>query len=533
MTEEKPAESLSDKVIEQAHQSRREGRGRGGTRTQGRGGVGQVHQLPYQQPRRTLPPLKFLSDDEIESIHLASLKLLQEGGMHVLLPEAREIYQKKGGCKIDGEMVYFDSEALLESIKTAPSQFTIHARNPLHNVEMGDNWLSFCMMGSAPNVSDLEHGRRRGNYKDYANLLRLAQSLNICHLIAGHPVEPVDIPPNIRHYEAIGAMIKLTDKPFHIYSLGPDRVADALEMTRIAYGLSHSEFQGKPSVMTIINTNSPLKLDKPMANGVIELARHGQVVCITPFTLAGAMAPVSLGGALTLQNAEALAGIMLTQLAKPGAPVIYGAFTSNVDMRSGAPAFGTPEYTKAALISGQLARRYHLPYRTSNTNASNHPDAQAIYESQMSLWGAIMGGGNMIKHALGWLEGGLTCNFEKVILDAEMLQMMAEFFRPIALDEDSLAVQAIKEVGPGGHFFGSPHTLARYTEAFYSPMVSDWRNFQLWQEQGAVDATKRANQIWHNLLDQYQQPALDPAREEELDAFIARRKEEGGAKEMS
>jgi trimethylamine--corrinoid protein Co-methyltransferase len=262
---------------------------------------------------------------------------------------------------------------------------------------------------------------------------------------------------------------------------------------------------------------------------VIEMAKFNQPLCITPFTLLGAMAPVTLAGALTQQNAEALAAITLSQLVRPGAPLIYGGFTSNVDMRSGAPAFGTPEYIKAALIGGQMARRYKMPYRSSNTNASNWPDAQATYEGAMSIWGAIMGHCNMMIHGIGWLEGGLVASYEKYIIDAEMLQIMSEFCQPVIVDESTLAVDAMRDVGPGGHFFGTQHTLDRYETAFYTPLLSDWRTFQQWSADGAMDATKRANKIWKTMLAEYVPPPLDPARAEALDAFIARRTEEGGA----
>jgi len=250
---------------------------------------------------------------------------------------------------------------------------------------------------------------------------------------------------------------------------------------------------------------------------------------ITPFTLAGAMAPVTVAGAVVQQNAEALAGIAFCQIVNPGAPVIYGGFTSNVDMKSGAPAFGTPEYSRAALVGGQLARRYGLPYRSSNANASNVVDAQAAYESEMSLWGAVLGHANLVKHAAGWMEGGLCASFEKVVLDAELLQMMAEFLVPIEVNEATLGLDAIAEVGPGGHFFGAAHTMDRYESAFYSPILSDWRNFETWQEAGAETATMRANAIYKRLLADFEPPPLDPAIREELAAFVAKRKKEGGA----
>ena len=256
------------------------------------------------------------------------------------------------------------------------------------------------------------------------------------------------------------------------------------------------------------------------------MARHGQGVAITPFTLMGAMTPVTLPAALAQQNAEALFGITLTQLVQPGAPVVYGSFTSNVDMRTGAPAFGTPENARANLASGQLARRYGLPYRTTNANASNVVDAQAAYETEMSLWGAVLGGANLVYHAAGWLEGGLTASFEKMVLDAELLQSVAELVAPIEVDEASLAFDAMKEVSPGGHFFGTDHTMQRYETAFYQPLLSDWQNHDAWEAAGGLNATQRATRIWKRLLESYEEPFMDPAVREELDAYVARRREE-------
>jgi trimethylamine--corrinoid protein Co-methyltransferase len=279
----------------------------------------------------------------------------------------------------------------------------------------------------------------------------------------------------------------------------------------------------------VINSNSPRQLDIPMCMGLIDFAAAGQVAVVTPFTLAGAMAPVTLAGALTLQHAEAMAGIALTQAVRPGAPVVYGAFTSNVDMKSGAPAFGTPEYFKAALASGQLARHVGLPYRSSAPNASNAPDAQAMYETMISLFGAVWGGCNLLLHCAGWLEGGLTASKEKFILDIEVLQMLAESFQPIVVDADEIGLDAIAETSPGGHFFGGAHTLARYRTAFYEPLVSDWANFGQWTEEGSRDATQRANEIWKQILAEFEPPPIDDAIAAELDEFVARRTAEGGA----
>ena len=285
-----------------------------------------------------------------------------------------------------------------------------------------------------------------------------------------------------------------------------------------------------PSLISVINSSSPLRLDAPMLAGIMEMSARGQVIIMTPFTLAGAMAPVTIAGALVQQNAEALAGIAFTQVVKAGAPVVYGGFTSNVDMKSGAPAFGTPEYMKAQIIGGQLARRYNLPYRTSNTCAANTVDAQAAWESVFSLWGAIQGGGNFLLHSAGWMEGGLTASFEKTIVDVDLLQMVEAFLEPLDVSEDALGLDAMREVGPGGHYFGAAHTQARYQTAFYQPLLSDWRNFETWAEAGSPVAMQKANAVWKDTLARYQRPPMDQAVEQELDAFVARRKAEGGVK---
>ena len=285
----------------------------------------------------------------------------------------------------------------------------------------------------------------------------------------------------------------------------------------------------EPSLFTIINSSSPLRLDAPMLEGVIQMARRNQIVVLTPFTLAGAMAPVTLAGALAQQHAEALAGLAVAQLARPGSPFIYGGFTSNVDMKSGAPAFGTPEYMKTAIVGGQLARRLGLPYRSSNANAANSLDAQAAYESVFSLWGAIMGGVNFLMHGAGWMEGGLQASFEKMALDADLLAMVAEFLRPLRVDPEELGLDAMREVGPGGHFFGAAHTQSRYRNAFFAPMISDWRNYETWREAGAPTAYDTAERIYKERLRNYSPPPIEADRREALETFVARRKAEGGA----
>jgi len=509
-----------------------ERRERGGTRArQGRTGPkGSVPQLPWRETVNPYPPVEIVSADQLEAIHEAALRTLEDMGMRILLPEARAIYRQAGARVDDGnEMVFLDRGLVMDALAKAQPTFKLHARNPARSRTLGGRVVNFGNVGGAPYTSNLDDGRHPGTFKDYCNLLKLAQTLNVVHIPAGYAPEPQDVPVPVRHLVALDSLIRLTDKGLFGFSLSQQRIFDNIELARIARGVSLERMAAEPSLYTIVNTNSPRQLDRPMLWGIIEMARHGQVTCVTPFTLAGAMAPVTVIGASVLQHAEAMAGLALAQIVRPGAPVIYGGFTSNVDMKSGAPAFGTPEYVKAAMLGGQLARRLDLPYRTSNTNASNAPDVQSAYEGAMSLWGAVMGGGNFIVHGLGWLEGGLVANYEKYVIDAEMCQTMLSFLEPEVVDEGSLALDALREVAPGGHFFGVAHTLARYEHAFYAPMLSDWRAFQHWEADGAVDATHRANRIWKQLLAEYEAPPLDPATAEELEAFVARRTAEGGA----
>ena len=503
---------------------------RRGGRHGGTGATVSVAQLPWRQPRNPYRPVEAVSADAIEAIQEAALVILEDIGLDILSDEARSILRAAGATvEAGGDRVRFDRGLVEGVLGCAPEEFTLHARNPGRSLKIGGTWTAYCAVASAPNAADMDNGRRPGNKVDFRNFVKLIQSLNVVHVSGGYPVEPIDIHPSVRHLECLSDFVTMTDKVFHAYSLGRERIRDGIEIARIARGIDNATLDREPSLMTIVNSNSPLKLDDPMCGGIIEMARRNQVVVLTPFTLAGAMAPVTLAGALAQQNAEALAGLVLSQSVRPGAPFVYGGFTSNVDMKSGAPAFGTPEYMKSALAGGQLARRYRLPYRSSNVCAANTVDAQAAYESVFSLWGAIMGGVNILKHAAGWMEGGLQASFEKMVLDADLLQMVSSFLEPIEVNDSTLALDAIREVGPGGHFFGAAHTMARYADAFYSPILSDWRNYESWQEAGSPDACGKANRVWKALLDAYEAPPLDPAVHDELETFVARRKEEGGA----
>jgi len=494
---------------------------------------------PWRRTCNPYPPIEPLSSDEIEAIHQASLKILQRHGMRILSPRARDIL-KGAGNRVDHReaMVYFDPDYIEDALKTARPSYVMAARNPAKSVTVGGNNINFGPVGGPSFVSDLDRGRRAGTYAELEDYIRLVQMLDILHLGGAGCFEPLDLPAESRHLDRVYAAIALTDKAFGASLLGRDRAEDALRMAAILHGIDYDDLGSQEAVILSggINTNSPRQLDDNLSDGMLVLVERGQPVVVTPFTLLGAMAPVTIAGALALQNAEALACLALIQTVRPGAPMVYGGFTSNVDMKSGAPAFGTPEYVKATLAGGQLARRYKLPYRSSNTNASNLVDAQAAYESEMSIWATVMAHTNIVVHAAGWLEGGLVASFEKLIVDAEMLQMMAESLTPLPVDAETLAVEAVGEVPPGGHFFGSPHTLARYESAFYEPIVSDWRNFESWEEAGKNSTAERANVIWKEMLKAYEKPPLDPGIDEALKDFMARRKREiaaGGARQSA
>ena len=495
--------------------------------------AGGIPRLPWRRIVNPYRPLEILSADQIEVIHVASLSILRDIGMEVLGARAIDRFEAAGarveredGARGPAGRVRFDPAQVEELVALAPSRFELHARNPGRGLVLGDRHLVFGAVGGPAFVTDLDRGRRAGNAADFDAYVRVIGSLDIVHQEGGGPLEPTDLPVETRHLDMYRTLASLLDKPWQCLAFGSTVVDDAVEVACITRGIDRDTLVREPSLMTIVNSNSPLRLDGPMSDGLIEMATWGQPVVATPFTLAGAMTPATLAGALAQQNAEALFMIALAQIVRPGAPMVYGGFTSNVDMRTGSPAFGTPEYVKAALATGQLARRYGLPHRSSNVTGSAVVDAQAAYESAMSIWGSVMGGVSLLYQGAGWLEGGLTASFEKLILDAEMLQQMAEVLVPFPVDEAELGLVAIAEVGPGGHFFGSAHTLERFETAFYQPMLSDWRNFETWQEDGERTATQRANRIWKQLRAEYEPPPLDPAAAEALDDFVDRRKRE-------
>jgi trimethylamine--corrinoid protein Co-methyltransferase len=498
-----------------------------GPRRRPRRGAVSVRQLPWRRLEHRFQPVEILSGDEVEAIHAASLRIAGEIGIEVLGDRALDAFAR-AGARVDRATrnVRLDPAQLEELVALAPSEFTLHARDPARDLVFGGRHLVFGAVGGPAFVSDLDRGRRPGSLADFTDYVRLIGALDVIHQEGGGPLEPTDLPVETRHLDEYRVLATELDKSWQCLGTGRVVVDDALEVASIVRGVDRDGLLREPSLMTIVNTNSPLRLDGPMSDGLVEMALHGQPVVATPFTLAGAMSPISLAGAIAQQNAEALVLVALAQIVHPGAPMVYGAFTSNVDMRTGSPAFGTPESVKAQFASGQLARRYGLPWRSSNTTASPVVDAQAAYESEMAVWGAVMGGVNLLYQGAGWLEGGLTASYEKLILDAEILQMIAEVLQPLVVDEPSLGLDAIAAVGPGGHFFGTAHTLERYETAFYAPMLSDWRNFETWQADGSRTATGRANAIWKRLLAEAVPPGLDPAVGEALDAFVERRKRE-------
>jgi trimethylamine---corrinoid protein Co-methyltransferase len=482
--------------------------------------------------RNPYAPMEVLSVDQLEAVHLTSLRILENLGMEVMSPRAIAVLAR-AGAEIDSptNTVRLDRGLVESALESAPDSFVLTPRNADKRLIIGGNHINFGLVAGPPNVHDCERGRRAGNYRDYCDFIRLAQYFNAIHLIGNQVCAPIELPANSRHLDTYRANLLYSDQAYHCTAIGAGRAVDGIRMMAIARGLTLEQMAASPAVMTIISVNSPRRFDEAMSEGLMAMAEHGQPVVVTPFTLMGAMAPVSLAAALAQQNAEALFGIVLAQAVRPGTPVMYGAFTSNVDMRSGAPAFGTPENAKANIASGQLARRYRLPYRTSNASASNAADAQGAYETEMSLWGAILGHGNLVYHAAGWQEGGLTASFEKLVLDVEMLQMMIAFLKPIEVNEQELGFDAIKGVPTGGHFFGEPHTMERYEHAFYRPLVSNWQNYENWQLGGGKDATQRATEIWQQALKEYEEPAMEPSIREALDAYVVRRRADIGSGE--
>ncbi|KIC43645.1 trimethylamine methyltransferase [Ruegeria sp. ANG-S4] len=502
---------------------RRRGRGAEAAPAEGR-------KVNYRQLRNPFPQMEVFPADQIADMHETALRALEELGVKVLLPEARRLFAE-GGARVDenSEMVFIGRDIVDAAVASAPKSIACQAGARYRDFTLELGSLVFQPGAGAPNATDLERGRRPATGRDYLEFLKLTHHFDVFQMISPQ-VEPQDVPTHLRHYFTTQAQMELTDKFPFFFSRGTPQVMDCFQMLSIARGLTDEKFRANPHCYTIINTNSPRTLDIPMAQGLIDFARHGQMSIITPFTLMGAMAPITVAGAITLSHAEALAALTLTQLTNPGAPVCYGTFTSNVDMKSGAPAFGTPSHFQASLAAGQLARHLGLPWRSAAGSASNINDVQAANENQFGLWGCLMAGATVIIHSAGWLEGGLTVSFEKLVCDAEVLNMVAELCAGAQAGTSEIGFDtALREVEPSGHFFASSQTMERYNTEFYEPHVHDYANFGTWSERGAIDANRRATGVWQGILSEFKAPPSDSDRIGALKDYVERRTAEGGA----
>ncbi len=479
---------------------------------------------PFRLLHSPLAPLELADPEQLEQIHLASMDILENIGLDFFDEEALDIWER-AGARVDrrARHVWIDRGLALEAVAMAPERFTWRARNPSHDLPIGGDSIVLAANAGMAYSSNLVRGRRPGTQADLEELIKLATMCNVIHIPGGALVEAQDVPVSFRHLRRTFASFTLSDKALRGVSHGRIITGDDIAMARIVFG---DDVSSSPVMGAVVNVNSPLRYDERMIGGLLTYARHGQVSIVTPFILMGAMSPVTIASALAQQNAEALAGIALAQLAAPGAPVIYGGFTTNVDMRSGGPAFSTPEGAWAVIVGAQLARRYRLPYRSSGSlNTAKSADAQAAYETQWSLWPALLSRTNYVHHAAGWLESGLTVSYEKFIIDVENLAMFQHFLGGFEVSEQAFALDMIEKVGPGGHHFGTPHTQARYQDAFYDSFLTDRQGYEPWLAGGGEDTARRAQAIWQGLLKAYQPPPLDPGIREGLAEYVARREE--------
>ena len=483
----------------------------------------------YRRLRHPFKPQCVFSIDGIANIHDMALRTLRELGIKILLPEARQILEKAGAIvDHDSQMVRIGDDLVAEALRTAPRTIRMRAASPKREQTLEEGAMLFLPGAGCPNVTDRERGRRPGDLQAYEETIKLQQAFDVIHAF-GPSAEPQDVPAQFRHYEMIRSQLVYGDKPMFLYARGTRQVEESFELIRLGLDLSDDKFTDGAWAFTVINTNSPRQIDIPMAQGVIDFARARQLSIITPFCLAGAMAPITIAGALVLQHAESLAAIVLSQMTSPGAPVLYGGFSSNVDMKSGSPAFGTPEHIKLTIGSGQLARHIGLPWRGAAGSASNTADMQSANENNMGLWAALQANATVTVHAAGWLEGGLSFGYEKFINDVEMLQSIAELCGETPEDEDSLGWSALAEVAPGGHFFATEHTMARYKDAFYQPLVADLSNFGAWTEAGGLTSAERATNLWKEVLANFEPPSGGADVGERISARIDQMKTAGGA----
>jgi trimethylamine---corrinoid protein Co-methyltransferase len=471
------------------------------------------------------PRLEPLSADALDTLERGWMRLVSEVGVQFDHPEALR-HLAEAGQRVDGSVVYLDPEFVLEQVALAPETFTLHARNPARNVELGGDTMIFMPVQGPPFV---RRGAARGDgtMADFDDFCRLAQHLDDFDSAGGLPCEPNDTPLDSRHLDIVRSLLVLTDKPFQGSQISGVAARDSLALGRIAF---RDRIDEGACMYTNVNVNSPLRYDERMLEALLEYAAAGQAVVVTPFLLMGAMAPVTIPAALVQQTAEALTGIALCQLVNPGCPVVLGSFLSNIDMQSGSPGFGGPESSFGLLASGQLARRYRLPWRSGggSLTTSPLPDAQAAYEGTNTMLSAFLAGANLVMHTGGWLEGGLVASFEKLVIDLEIVRTLRAEFTQIEVDEASLAFDAHVEVGQGGHFLGAAHTLERFRTCFYRPLVSTTENFERWTRNGARDTAARASELVEKLLGEYEQPALDDAVLAEIDEYVVRRRRELG-----
>ena len=482
---------------------------------------------------RAYQPINVLSPEEEEQVHQYSLRLLAKTGLKFMSTDTWDILEN-AGCQVDREtgIVRFPAEVVEHYLALAPSEFTIHARNPDHHLHFGGEHIHYGSASSAPNVIDMDRGRRPGTQADFEDLVKLNQMLPTCAFHSGHPVEPINTPANTRHLTSARAWQTLSDKVVRIYAIGRTRARDSMAMAAIANGIDLETLRQTPYLHASINVNSPLVVDAPLIEAAMEMVQGGQAVIVSPVAFAGAMSPITLSGSIIQCNAEAIGTIAFLQMVQPGARCFYGVLTTPVDMKSGAPAMGVPETVTGTLANGQLARRYGLPQRLMLGSSSVAPDAQSAYETMFSLWAAQLCGAHMIYHAHGWMEGGLTTGFEKTVIDSEMIGMMGALKGSIDLSDAEEALTAIHEVGAGGHFLGCDHTMSRYQTAFHTPTLSDWRPYEFWEAAGSPDTAQRANLRWKEILEQYQAPAIDPGIREALDEYVDRRTREIGDSEI-
>src|SRR3954466_8656167 len=473
-----------------------------------------------------MPRYEILSEDAMETLDRGGRRIVTELGVEFLLEESLEEF-RKAGQKVEGNNVKLDPEFVLEQVANAPREFDIRARNPEHAVHIGGDHMVFASVYGPPFVRQGDV-RRDATMDDFENFVKLSQSFPELDSPGGTICEPNDRPLDSRHLDMVFALQTLSDKPYMGSVTSGPNAADTIRMGEILFG-GREAIEATPASISLINVNSPLRYDDRMLSALVEYARAGQALIITPFLLMGAMSPVSIPATLVQQMAEALAGIALVQLIRPGSPVVFGSFLSNTDMQSGSPSFGTPESAVGLLCTGQIARSFGLPWRSGGgLNSSQTVDAQAAYESLMTMLPTFLAGANFVLHAAGWLEAGLVSCYEKFIVDIEILRELRHEFTPLEIDEESLAFGAHEEVGAGGHFLGAAHTLERFRECFYRPLLSSTENFERWQKNGGRDAAERAGEIWRKTLEEYEQPPIDDAVDAELREYVTRRRTELG-----